>query len=280
MLYESSYYGIAGLGDDSLQHHGIKGQKWGVRRFQNADGSLTPEGQKRYGTTGYGPGTLNRTTAKAYEKYGLVEPNPNKNQAWDNARTMLDKGASDKEISKYLKASKFNDDDVKKWMLEHEGGLTNNSRKKLVINAVKAKEGHGDIDIDKLPDTEKKRAYIDAVNKFRQAKQDGTGTSFAALSAASRAYAKELVGPHGKKQIKVVDRGSTVRNGYWQDLKETYHERLDELVLMSLTRQAGRLHRSNIIHSYQPAMKYESEYYGVLTVPFEPELKHQGITDW
>lgn len=31
-----------------LQHHGIKGQKWGVRRFQNKDGSLTPEGEKRY----------------------------------------------------------------------------------------------------------------------------------------------------------------------------------------------------------------------------------------
>lgn len=29
-------------------HHGIKGQKWGVRRYQNADGSLTAEGQKRY----------------------------------------------------------------------------------------------------------------------------------------------------------------------------------------------------------------------------------------
>lgn len=29
-------------------HHGIKGQKWGVRRYQNKDGSLTPEGKKRY----------------------------------------------------------------------------------------------------------------------------------------------------------------------------------------------------------------------------------------
>ena len=31
-----------------LYHHGIKGQKWGVRRFQNKDGSYTPEGKQRY----------------------------------------------------------------------------------------------------------------------------------------------------------------------------------------------------------------------------------------
>ena len=32
---------------DELYHHGIKGQKWGVRRFQNPDGSYTSEGRKR-----------------------------------------------------------------------------------------------------------------------------------------------------------------------------------------------------------------------------------------
>lgn len=32
----------------NLQHHGIKGQKWGVRRYRNRDGSLTPAGRKRY----------------------------------------------------------------------------------------------------------------------------------------------------------------------------------------------------------------------------------------
>jgi len=34
-----------------LIHHGIKGQKWGIRRFQNEDGSLTAEGRARYGYT-------------------------------------------------------------------------------------------------------------------------------------------------------------------------------------------------------------------------------------
>lgn len=34
---------------DYLQHYGIKGQAWGVRRFQNEDGSLTEAGKERYG---------------------------------------------------------------------------------------------------------------------------------------------------------------------------------------------------------------------------------------
>lgn len=34
--------------NDELRHHGIKGQKWGVRRFQNLDGTLTYEGKERY----------------------------------------------------------------------------------------------------------------------------------------------------------------------------------------------------------------------------------------
>ena len=33
--------------ETELYHHGIKGQKWGVRRFQNEDGSLTPAGRRR-----------------------------------------------------------------------------------------------------------------------------------------------------------------------------------------------------------------------------------------
>ena len=37
------------ISQNELYHHGIKGMKWGVRRFQNEDGSLTTAGKKRYG---------------------------------------------------------------------------------------------------------------------------------------------------------------------------------------------------------------------------------------
>lgn len=51
--------------DDYLAHHGIKGQKWGIRRFQNPDGTLTAEGRTRYLSSN---GQLTKEGKKVYNK--------------------------------------------------------------------------------------------------------------------------------------------------------------------------------------------------------------------
>ena len=50
-----------------LQHHGIKGMRWGIRRFQNKNGGLTPAGRKRYAKK-------NLSEAESFLTYFASEP--------------------------------------------------------------------------------------------------------------------------------------------------------------------------------------------------------------
>lgn len=58
--------------DEELQHWGIKGQKWGVRKYQNKDGSLTPAGRKRYGSLTDAVGAVKAAHIKAKRKKQLA----------------------------------------------------------------------------------------------------------------------------------------------------------------------------------------------------------------
>lgn len=53
-----------------LEHHGIQGQKWGKRQYQNPDGSLTPLGRVRYGV-----GAARKTAGKAVKTVGKAVKN-------------------------------------------------------------------------------------------------------------------------------------------------------------------------------------------------------------
>jgi len=62
---------------DELYHHGIQGQRWGIRRYQNYDGSYTQAGMKRYNTAKdlfdraqreYAEGKIDKLTYKAAKK--------------------------------------------------------------------------------------------------------------------------------------------------------------------------------------------------------------------
>lgn len=48
-----------------LMHYGVEGQKWGTRRWQNEDGSLTPEGRRHYG---YNEKILDKASKKLYNE--------------------------------------------------------------------------------------------------------------------------------------------------------------------------------------------------------------------
>ena len=62
----SNYYIVPH--DYYLAHHGIKGQKWGVRRFQNADGTLTDAGKRRIAKVGAKLEKMDKRYEKAQKK--------------------------------------------------------------------------------------------------------------------------------------------------------------------------------------------------------------------
>lgn len=65
-----------------LYHHGIKGQRWGVRRFQNRDGSLTSNGRVRYNIDNY---VSEKKTKKQSKKASIARGRSIQMDYYDNA---------------------------------------------------------------------------------------------------------------------------------------------------------------------------------------------------
>lgn len=90
-----------------LAHHGIEGQKWGVRRWQNKDGSLTPEGRAHYG--------IGDADIAAYKsKYPKAKGNKNLKANFIDA-------AQRKIYADYDGETAFKEKYSKRWDKEHKG---------------------------------------------------------------------------------------------------------------------------------------------------------------
>ena len=116
--------------EDILEHHGILGQKWGVRRYQNEDGSLTEEGRRHYGITKYAHNDGYRVNKRlnqfedAAEKYNNAQVKYLNNKNAETARARQQARDNYEHVKSLMKKAKQADEGEKLY----EQGKTISSR--------------------------------------------------------------------------------------------------------------------------------------------------------
>ena len=200
-----------------LYHTGIKGMKWGVRRYQNKNGSLTPAGKKRY----YDTPELNKqksemktakstykTSKKAYEKasdrYGYVPTSKNRDAMRDaGSKLEMDKLAYRRAKLKYTtnkEVAKIEDKNIE---------FGKKSKHRLKLEEQYKKLGMTD-----------EQAQAAANNRIRTEKILAASAALTVGACAAYAYAK-----HRKMKIDgVIKAGETLQRVEMKDTGGKLHD--------------------------------------------------------
>ena len=95
---------------NELYHHGIKGQKWGVRRYQNSDGSLTAEGKKISKKYKKAQTRGDRDLSRSYQSLYLKAYNKSANKMNNGMIDQFNKSQEKKYGKDYAKRSGYDED--------------------------------------------------------------------------------------------------------------------------------------------------------------------------
>lgn len=173
-----------------LCHSGIKGQKWGVRRFQNEDGTLTEEGKQRYGYYDRADGT------KDYKR--LQKDAAKDAKEWAQAKAYYGEGAGNRrKILKNKLSQKMKDADYK---AEFERLLSQQDMSKVQRSANRERK------VQDVKNTVGKTAR--GVKNLMLGVGSATLTAVALYNVAKLTGADKVIGRYGKQALSSIIGGA------------------------------------------------------------------------